>query len=86
MGDSLRILIEKTQLGAGEMAQELEVLSALLEGQSADRSLTNAMALAGVGVKDTISKCEWIDKTHGSVHSSFSGDIFQINTKITHLR
>jgi len=49
-------------------------------------SLTNAMALAGVGVKDTISKCEWIDKTHGSVHSSFSGDIFQINTKITHLR
>lgn len=38
MGDSLRILIEKTQLGAGEMAQELEVLSALLEGQSADLS------------------------------------------------
>lgn len=36
LGDSLRILIKRTQLGAEEMAQELEALTALLEGPSSD--------------------------------------------------
>lgn len=36
--DSLRILIERAQLGAAEMVQELEVLTALLEDQSSDLS------------------------------------------------